>query len=241
MCSKLGPALTLLLHRVVKAGAMRWRPVLITGVGLSLLVLAGCGAEEPPALTPTVAVAVTLLQPTAAPTEAPTPEPTATIPPTAIPTPGPEMEKTLKAAYVAVLSVQSSEVFLEVVAARIQEGKLQGFKGLVAVAAAKAVLLPAEQAFAKPAPTPELQPVWDQGQATAEALAGVVQRWTERKIDASDIPAELEPVKAQIDELRSMARQIILDHYNLDDARLDEWHNQTLEEMQSRLDRALGE
>ncbi len=219
-------------HSLAKGS--RW---LAAGLCASALGLAACGAEEPPqaAITLGVTMVVTLHPPTR------TPEPTLTAPATEIPTPGPQSEQTLKSAYEAALTVQSAEALLEEVAARIQDGKLAGFTGLVAVAAAQAMLSPAQRAFEQPAPLPELAPVWEQGAAAAGALAGVVERWTERKIGASDVPAELEPVRAQIAEMELAARQIILDRFNLNPARLDEWRAATLRALEAGRRQALGE
>ncbi len=141
----------------------------------------------------------------------------------------------------AVLTVQSAEVLLEEVAARIQDGKLAGFTGLVAVAAAQAMLTPAQRAFEQPAPLPELAPVWEQGAVAAGALVSVTQRWTERKIGASDVPAALEPLRAQIAGLEQAARQIALERFNLNPARLDEWRAAALEVLEAGRRQALGE
>jgi hypothetical protein len=166
----------------------------------------------------------------------PTNTPALTATPTAIPE---ETQKLLQGAYGVVVMTKAAEVLTAETAKQVQDGKLTGLKSYGALLVIGAIISETRALFNQPAPVPDLQPVWDEGKPAVAALTDVLARWLDQKITSADIPRELEPVTAQTDKMQKAARQLFVERYGIDVAKLDEWYDTTITEMRDKLQQAL--
>jgi limonene-1,2-epoxide hydrolase len=229
--------------------------VTVTPAALPPTATAPPTATPPPTLTTTTAPKPTV---TAIPTQSPAAAATATTQPAAtglvnvtIATAAGVTQTLLltgvepaaivaQSAYAAVIAAKSAAVLTEETAKQVTAGKLNGITLPAALIVIAAEVESARVAFGQPAPLPELQPVWDQGNTAVAGLSAVLTRWQAQQITAADIPGQMQAVNARIDAMLPAARQLLIEKYHLDGAQLDQRYQDAVNGLRANLQKLLS-
>jgi hypothetical protein len=229
----------------------------VAAILIAVLLLSACGGAP---VSPTRA---TSIQPLAssqhprdtpartavlAPTAASIPVPT-TVPPLITSAPASDSaavslpEPTLKG-YTVLVLLRSVTVALEDLAAQTEGGSPSDEQGIAAAGqriAVAALLKTIDDNLAQETPDPALEDAWKVGRAQAPEIKDVLSQWAAQQLTPQDVTARLAPIRPELDQMLTTARQELVRAYGIDTNALSSLTTDALANIRAALQSATSE
>jgi hypothetical protein len=179
---------------------------------LLTLLLAACGAPAPSSST-TV--------PSAAPAPSAVPRPT--------------FDEQTRQGYMSLVLLQGSVIATEDLATRVQSGELDGLGALGQLLGIGMLVQAVDTSLAEDVPTPVLQAAWTDARAITPDLRSVLARWSDQNLTAAEIPAEVAPISARVEQMLTLAERDLSGAYDIDVAELRRLRENVMADLRERL------